>query len=203
MPLLQSFEEERVTRSHSDSWLYGRPGGAVLGEQPQRGHQFWGRATTSCCRQSPDFKPTSGVQFRWNPFCVDLAFQAPRPYRPGYSESEGTSDDSCYRPRPPRSFRLSPSPHPEVNDMHYAHHPIQVPCVEIPQQSSSLSGFQRGFIQAKLKTLTSFFSCMGQLWIWSSLSAACSDITITALSYFVRSRHEWLWISFSVDCRHI
>merc|ERR1719495_2602929 len=40
--------------------------------------------------------------------------QAPRPYRPGYSESEATSDDSCYRPRPPRSFRLSPSPHPEV-----------------------------------------------------------------------------------------
>jgi len=40
--------------------------------------------------------------------------QAPRPYRPGYSESEGTSDDSCYRPRPPCSFILSPSPHPEV-----------------------------------------------------------------------------------------
>jgi len=40
--------------------------------------------------------------------------QAPRPYRPGYSESEGTSDDSCYRPRLPSSFRLSPSPHPEV-----------------------------------------------------------------------------------------
>jgi len=40
--------------------------------------------------------------------------QAPRPYRPGYSESEVTSDDSCYRPRPPSSFRLSPSPHPEV-----------------------------------------------------------------------------------------
>merc|ERR1712240_139180 len=40
--------------------------------------------------------------------------QAPRPYRPGYSESEATSDDSCYRPRPPRSFRLLPSPHPEV-----------------------------------------------------------------------------------------
>jgi len=40
--------------------------------------------------------------------------QAPRPYRPGYSESEATSDDSCYRPRPPSSFRLSPSPHPEV-----------------------------------------------------------------------------------------
>jgi len=38
--------------------------------------------------------------------------QAPRPYRPGYSESEATSDDSCYRPRPPTSFRLSPSPHP-------------------------------------------------------------------------------------------
>jgi len=40
--------------------------------------------------------------------------QAPRPYRPGYSESEATSDDSCYRPRPPSSFRLSPSSHPEV-----------------------------------------------------------------------------------------
>jgi len=40
--------------------------------------------------------------------------QAPRPYRPGYSESEATSDDSYYRPRPPSSFRLSPSPHPEV-----------------------------------------------------------------------------------------
>jgi len=38
--------------------------------------------------------------------------QAPRPYRPGYSESEATSDDSCYRPRLPTSFRLSPSPHP-------------------------------------------------------------------------------------------
>jgi len=41
-------------------------------------------------------------------------FQAPRPYRPGYSESEATSDDSYYRPRPPSSFRLSPSPYPEV-----------------------------------------------------------------------------------------
>jgi len=40
--------------------------------------------------------------------------QAPRPYRPGYSESEATSDDSCYKPRPPSSFRLSPSLHPEV-----------------------------------------------------------------------------------------
>merc|ERR1712240_875067 len=40
--------------------------------------------------------------------------QAPRPYRPGYSESEATSDDSCYKPRPPSSFRLLPSPHPEV-----------------------------------------------------------------------------------------
>jgi len=40
--------------------------------------------------------------------------QAPRPYRPGYSESEGTSDDPCYRPRLPSYFRLSPSPHPEV-----------------------------------------------------------------------------------------
>ena len=95
--------------------------------------------------------------------CVDLAFQAPRPYRPGYSDSEATSDDSCYRPRFPSSFRLSPSPHPEVNDMHFAHYPIQVPGVEIPQLSSSLAGFQRGFIQAKLKTLTSFFSRMGQL----------------------------------------
>jgi len=38
--------------------------------------------------------------------------QAPRPYRQGYSESEETSDDSCYRPRPPTSIRLSPSPHP-------------------------------------------------------------------------------------------
>ena len=58
---------------------------------------------------------------------VDLEFQAPRPYRPGYSESEGTSDDSCYRPRLPSSFRLPSSPHPEVNDMHLAHHPIQFP----------------------------------------------------------------------------
>jgi len=41
--------------------------------------------------------------------------QAPRPYRPGYSESEATSDDSCYRPRLPTSYRLSPSPRtPEV-----------------------------------------------------------------------------------------
>merc|ERR1719495_1739911 len=40
--------------------------------------------------------------------------QAPRPYRPGYSESEATSDDSCYRSRFPSSFRLSPSPYPEV-----------------------------------------------------------------------------------------
>jgi len=40
--------------------------------------------------------------------------QAPQPYRPGYSESEATSDDSCYKPRPPSSFRLSPSLHPEV-----------------------------------------------------------------------------------------
>ena len=59
--------------------------------------------------------------------CLDLAFQAPRLYRPGYSESEATSDDSCYKPRPPSSFRLSPSPHPEENDMHFAHHPIQFP----------------------------------------------------------------------------
>ena len=55
---------------------------------------------------------------------VDLEFQAPRPYRPGYSESEVTSDDSCSRPRPPSSFRLSPSPHPEVNDIHSAYHSI-------------------------------------------------------------------------------
>jgi len=40
--------------------------------------------------------------------------QAPRPYRQGYSESEATSDDSYYRPRPPSSLRLSTSPHPEV-----------------------------------------------------------------------------------------
>jgi len=40
--------------------------------------------------------------------------QAPRPYRPGYSDFEAASDDSCYRPRPPSSFRLSPSPYPEV-----------------------------------------------------------------------------------------
>merc|ERR1712013_671045 len=83
--------EEGVTRSHSDSYLHGRPGRAVLGEQLERGHRFWGEATTSCCRQRPDLEPTSG-----------------------YSESEATSDDSCYRPRPPSSFRLSPSPHPEV-----------------------------------------------------------------------------------------
>ena len=62
---------------------------------------------------------------------VDPEFQAPRPYRPGYSESEATSDDSCYRPRPPTSFRLSPSSHPEVNNyMHFAHHPIQFPVIE-------------------------------------------------------------------------
>ena len=62
--------------------------------------------------------------------CLGLAFQAPRPYRPGYSESEATSDDSCYRPRPPSSFRLSPSPHPEVNNMHFAYHPIQFPGIK-------------------------------------------------------------------------
>jgi len=60
IPLHQSFEEEGVTRSHSDSRLYGRPGRAVLGEQHQRGHRLWGGASTSCCCQSPDFEPTSG-----------------------------------------------------------------------------------------------------------------------------------------------
>lgn len=48
--------------------------------------------------------------------------QAPRPYRPGYSESEATSDDSCYRPRLPTSYRLSPSPHlPEVDSEASSH----------------------------------------------------------------------------------
>ena len=70
-----------------------------------------------------------------------LEFQAPRPYRPGYSESEATSDDSCYRPRPPRSFRLSPSPHPEVNNVHFAHHPIQFPGIKFLNNQALLQVF--------------------------------------------------------------
>ena len=73
--------------------------------------------------------------------CLDLAFQAPRPYRPGYSESEATSDDSCYKPRPPSSFRLSPSLHPEVNDIHSAYHSIQFPGIKVFDNEALLQVF--------------------------------------------------------------
>ena len=51
---------------------------------------------------------------------TNALMQGPRPYRQGYSESEATSDDSCYRPRPPTSFRLSPSPHPPEVFLYFA-----------------------------------------------------------------------------------
>jgi len=62
-----------------------------------------------------DFGDPQGPQPASRAETADQLLQVPRAYRPGYSESDATSDDSCYRPprhhpRPPAAPRLSPSP---------------------------------------------------------------------------------------------
>ena len=113
--------------------------------------------------------------------------KAPRPYRPGYSESEATSDDSCYRPRPPTSFRLSPSPHPP--EVEFSTHSEMLNCLlskvhggntpSVPYASSTifnwalcdyavckfLSGFQRRLVpvSTQFAPLAPLLSDLGQL----------------------------------------
>ena len=54
-------------RTATADYMAGQAGHS-LGNNFNVDIDFGGGTTTSCCRQRPDFEPTSNVQLRWNPF---------------------------------------------------------------------------------------------------------------------------------------